>query len=278
MFRNVGNLLNSFDLSLLSNIKLSDVIDIALITYVVYFFLSRIKDTRAWSLFKGIIILVILKRIFWLLQFYAMSLLLDSLFTMGVLALVVLFQPELRKLLEEIGKGKFLLSEQTDTSLSNKEIIKAIKIMANARTGALICIEREVPLGEYEKTGIPIDASITRQLLVNIFEDKTPLHDGAVIVKKDRIAAAGCILPVTSKEIGKELGTRHRAAVGLSEVCDAIILVVSEETGAISMAREGKLIKGIKSDVVYDILQKTMDENNTSRLSKLRRRYDDKNK
>lgn len=252
----IEDILISMDYSLfsISSIKISDIIDIMIVAYVIYRFMLWIKETRAWSLFKGILILILLKFLFLIFDFYTLTWILNAVFTTGLLVPLILFQPELRKGLEQLGKGKFIYGGIASEDIVIKEIVKAANIMSKARTGALICIENDVALGEFEKTGIPIDAVVTRQLLINIFEDKTPLHDGAVIIRSNRISAAACILPVTSEEIGKELGTRHRAAVGLSELSDASVLVVSEETGAISIAKNGKLNKELTNEELFEIL------------------------
>ncbi|MDR1640457.1 MAG: diadenylate cyclase CdaA [Clostridiales bacterium] len=236
---------------------LSNVIDILAISFAVYKILQWIRDTRAWSLFKGFLIVLVVYIVATLLNLVTLLWVLKMTFNVGLIALVVLFQPELRKALEQIGKGKifaFLKSDDKTASLlptaSVEEVLKACVSMAEARTGALIVIERNVAMGDLEETGIPIESIISRQLLENIFEDKTPLHDGAVIIRNNRIAAAACILPLTGHEIGKELGTRHRAAVGASEVSDAFVLVVSEETGAISLAQEGKLNRNLTEEQI----------------------------
>lgn len=252
----VEGILMSLDLSLfsVSSIKISDAIDIFIVAYFIYRFMLWIKETRAWSLFKGILILIFLKFLFLIFDFYTLTWILNGVFTTGLLVPLVLFQPELRKVLEELGKGKFIYGGVESEDAVIKEILIAANIMSEVRTGALICIENDVALGEFEQTGIPIDAVVTAQLLINIFEDKTPLHDGAVIIRHNRIMAAACILPVTSEEIGKELGTRHRAAVGLSEVSDASVLIVSEETGAISIAKNGKLNKDLTNEELLEML------------------------
>ncbi len=242
-------------------ITTTDIMDILMVAYIIYRVMLWIKETRAWALFKGIIILIVISILAYLFKLYTISWLVNNAFSVGLVALIVLFQPELRKALEQIGRGKIIpfniAGEQTGTAINKDSvnaILKAARTMSNARTGALILIEKDVPLGDHENTGVPLDALISSPLLINIFEDKTPLHDGAVIIRNNRIAAASCILPLTQDEIGKELGTRHRAAVGVSEVCDGYALVVSEETGHISIARTGKLYRNLSDDKIRDML------------------------
>ena len=193
------------------------------------------------------------------LHFYTITWIIERTFSVGVIAVIIIFQPELRKALEQIGASGFssvtglLQTKPSDDRLSPQdanEIVEACVKMAEVKTGALIVIERNVSMGDIvSASGVAVDAVISSQLLINIFEDKTPLHDGAVIIRDNRVAAASCILPVTQSEIGQELGTRHRAAVGASEVSDAFIIVVSEETGKISIARDGKLEKAVSEAV-----------------------------
>jgi len=274
----LDNILENFKVYLKSSSDISfvDFIDVFLVALCIYFFLNWTKNTRSWSLIKGIFILLALWFVFSAFGFATLAWILSNVFKVGGwVAAIVLFQPELRKALEELGKGKFISADTSETSHINTEIVNALKIMANDSVGALVCIEQSVALGDYEKTGIILDAKISSQLLVSIFYDKNPLHDGAVIFRKNRVAAAGCILPVTSMEIGKELGTRHRAAVGLSEFTDAIIIVVSEETGGVSMARNGRLTRNVHFDDIFDILQRTSHDEDingikNSLLSKLK--------
>jgi len=241
----------------LRGFKVNSVIDILIVSVIVYIFLNWVRQTRAWSLIKGIVVLFLLRSIFEFLNLYIIAWFIEAIADVGLLVFVILFQPEIRKVLEELGKGRLRISPFEQEKNLNKEIVMAIETFSNEKTGALICIEREIPLGDIEKTGIAIDSLVTGQMLINIFVDKTPLHDGAVIIRKNRIAAAACILPVTTADIDKDLGTRHRAAVGLSEVSDAIVLVVSEETGKISVARSGKLLRGVGVEEIYDILQRS---------------------
>jgi diadenylate cyclase len=223
-----------------SDITIADVVDIALVTFFIYQFLKWAKNTRSWSLIRGIFILFFAFLIFMFFNLNTVSWILSNVFKIGGwVAAVVLFQPELRKALEELGKGGFKTAEKDEQI--NIEIIEAVKFLSERRIGAIIVLERHIALGEYERTGTLLDSLVSRQLLINIFIDKTPLHDGAVIIRKNRLSAAACILPVSEAELGRELGTRHRASVGISEVSDATALVVSEETGDVSYAVAGRL-------------------------------------
>ena len=225
-----------------------DVVDILIVTYIVFFIMQWIRQTRAWSLIKGVVFILVVASIAWLFNLVTVLWILQNAFAMGLILVAILFQPELRKALEQIGKGRFLSSLVKGESESMRismytvnEMVKAIKIMANSKTGAIVVIERKVPLGDHELSGVPMDAVISSQLLLNIFEKNTPLHDGAVIVRNNRVMAAACILPLTSEKIDMDLGTRHRAAIGISEVSDALVLVTSEESGFISIAEGSKL-------------------------------------
>lgn len=233
--------------------RISDFIDIAIVTVLIYLVLCWVKETRAWTLVKGLLIIACVSIISSVFHFYTLSWIIEKTFSVGIIAIVILFQPEFRKALEQIGTGSFkgisdiIMPEKENniTKDSVDELVDACVKLSAVRTGALIVIERNVPLGEFLKTGINVDASISSQLLINIFEKNTPLHDGAVVIQNNRVKAATCILPVTQNQIGLELGTRHRAAVGASEVSDACVVIVSEETGAISVAEGGKLKKNI---------------------------------
>ena len=241
-------------------ISLNDLVDIFVIACLIYKVILWIKETRAWALFKGVIILLVAFSLASICNLNTIYWLISNAFNVGLLALIVLFQPEIRKALEQLGKGNFLDAfvkkndnEQSISDASVNEIIKAAKFMAEKKTGALIVIEREVPLGDFEQTGILIDGIISKQLLINIFEDKTPLHDGAVIIRNNKIKAAACILPLSQNVKKHDFGTRHRAAIGASEVSDAYVIVVSEERGEISIAKSGKLIKNIDERKIRSI-------------------------
>mgnify|MGYP002559779078 CR=1 FL=1 len=264
-------LIDSWNLSTLSipSLRISDVIDICLVAVLTYIIVQWIKQTRAWSLFRGLVIIAIASFLAYKFHFYTITFIIEKTFSVGVIALVVIFQPELRKALEELGTGSLAVSltgafkSSGDAKLSLasvEEIANACVRMSDARTGALIVIENNVPTGEFtQKSGTVLDSTITEKLLINIFWKNTPLHDGAVVIRNDKVAAAACVLPTTDKPIGGELGTRHRAAVGASEVTDAIVVVVSEETGAISVARGGRLQRNLSLNELKSILNELTD-------------------
>ncbi len=242
-----------FSYLLPKNILFSDIIEIILITIVLYHIIIWIRDTKAWSLVKGLAFLVIIWIAAEMFQFNAIRWIFVNTINVGIIALIIIFQPELRRALEQLGRRNISLFS-LDFKNENKrfadrtvaELVSATFDMARVKTGALMVIEGETSLGEYERTGIRIDAEISAGLLINIFEHNTPLHDGAVIIRGDRITAATCILPVSDNmQLSKELGTRHRAGVGLSEITDAFVIIVSEENGKVSLARNGQLIRGV---------------------------------
>ena len=248
------SILSNIDLSSFSipTIRFNTIIDILVVSVLAYQAIIWIKETRAWSLLKGLSVLILVSLFAYLFNLYTISWIISNTFSVGIIAIIVLFQPELRKMLEQIGKGKIVDSFKSNvmgessnvpklSQKSTEAIYEACIKLSAERTGALIVVSQDVPLGEYINNGITIDAAISTQLLMNIFVDKTPLHDGAVIIKDDRIAAASCILPLTASSLSSELGTRHRASVGISESSDAYAIVVSEETGSISVAHNGKL-------------------------------------
>lgn len=248
------------------NIGIRDIIDILVVAYLIYIVLAWIKDTRTWALFKGVVIILAVASGAYILQLHTLWWVVSNTITVGTIALLVVFQPELRRALEQIGRGKLfesLLSNggEHGDGLSNEAIdgiTKACVHMSKFKTGALIVLEQETQLGDVERTGIKIDSAISSQLLINIFEKNTPLHDGAVIIKNNRISAATCFLPLSdSMEISKDLGTRHRAAIGISEVTDALVLVVSEENGTISCVRNGKIKRGLDAELIKKILVAT---------------------
>ena len=237
---------------------ITDVLEIAIIAFAFYHIILWIKDTRAWVLLKGMVILGIIFLVALVLEMNVVLWVFQNAMVVGIMALVVIFQPELRNALEQLGRKKILSSLTFDNQKSKNErysaasieaVIKAVYDMARVKTGALIVVEKEIQCREYERTGIPIGAKISSQLLVNIFEHNTPLHDGAIIIRGDRIVSATCYLPLSdSMRLSKALGTRHRAGVGLSEVADSLVIIVSEETGAVSLAIGGELIRNIDAD------------------------------
>lgn len=235
-----------------------DIAEIIIISFLIYNILIWFKKTRAWNLLKGIIVVLAFVMIAAIFQMNTILWIAAKTVNVAVIALVIVFQPELRRVLEQLGRKNFLTSIFSFDSQKNQErfsektvngIVKATYEMAKVKTGALIVIEQDVLLSEYERTGIDLDSKISSQLLINIFEHNTPLHDGAVIVRGDRVAAATCYLPLSDNmELSKELGTRHRAAVGISEVCDALTIVVSEETGNVSIAIGGELYRNVDAE------------------------------
>ena len=232
---------------LLLSIKITDIIDILIVAYILYRVLGMIKETRAQQLFRGVLLIV---GVFLASEFFDLSLLnwlLTRLITVGLIGVMILFQPEIRRALEQIGRRGAITSQFRDVGKDElyatvHKIVDAVDDFSSTRTGALIAIERETTLNDIIETGVIVDAEISVRLLGNLFYEGSPLHDGAVIIRGVRIHAASCVLPLTNRtSIGKNLGTRHRAGVGLSEVSDAFIIIVSEETGAISVARNGTL-------------------------------------
>lgn len=244
----------------------TDVFEIAVIAFLVYEILLWIKNSKAWSLLKGIIVILLFLLMAEVFEMNTILWIANRLFTIAATVLVVVFQPELRRALELLGKkanfGEFNLFDQghneggrfSDNTLN--EIMRGCTEMAKVRTGALIVIEQNNTMPDIERTGIKVDALVTSQLLINIFEHNTPLHDGAVLIKGDRVTYATCYLPLSDNlSLSKELGTRHRAGVGISEVSDSLTVIVSEETGRISLAYEGKLERNVDQDKFKQMLQ-----------------------
>lgn len=242
-----------------------DIIQILLISLLVYYLILWVKNTRAYTLLKGILFIIAFVLLAHLLGMEVIVYLLNNLSVVAFTAVVIIFQPELRKVLEQMGQSKVISSVMSlgrsgddNYRFSDKtlnEIVRSCFEMSEVKTGALIVIEREVGLEDYEKTGIPVDAIVTGQLLVNIFEHNTPLHDGAVIIRGDRVAAATCYLPLSENmELSKSLGTRHRAGVGISEVSDSLTIIVSEETGNVSYARNGRLSTAVSPQKLRETL------------------------
>jgi len=264
------------------DIGVIDIIEIILITIALYYFLIWVRNTRAWSLFKGILVVLIFVLIAAIFQMNTILWLFGKLLNFGVIALLIIFQPELRRGLERIGRSNFLTRfmrielRPTDQLFSNRtinELVRACVEMGKKKTGALIVIERSVMLEEYIRSGIRLDAELSRQLLLNIFEKNTPLHDGAIILRGNRIIAATCYLPLTDNmALSKELGTRHRAAIGISEVSDSVTIIVSEETGEISVARENHLERSISEERLREILRNIAGVTEKQRRTSLRDR------
>lgn len=244
----------------------TDIIEIVIIAFVIYNVMVWIKNTKAWVLLKGIIIVVIFALIAYILNLKTILWIAGKTISVGIIALVIIFQPELRRALEQLGRKKILFGlfrfndgrekGERFSSKTAEEIVRACFDMGAAYTGALIVIEQDMVLDEYEKTGITVDGLVTSQLLINIFEHNTPLHDGAVIIRGDRVVAATCYLPLSdNNNLNKALGTRHRAGVGISEVTDSMTIIVSEETGKVSVAVGGELIHDIDADSLRNKLE-----------------------
>lgn len=260
-----------------------DFIEILIIAFLFYHILLWIKSTKAWNLFKGIIVILLFVLVSAIFQMNTILWLAERTLNVGLIALVIIFQPELRKALENLGEKNFFgkifnFSKSDECKFSDRtieELIKACYAMGKVRTGALIVIEDEILLNEYIRTGIDIDAILSSQLLINIFERNTPLHDGAVIVRGDRVVSATCYLPLSdSLSLSKNLGTRHRAAVGVSEVSDSLTIVVSEETGKVSIASKGQIYHGIDADFLREKLQYLQNRNHeVTKLELLKRRF-----
>ena len=256
-FKNLGN-------SLLNVIAF--IIDITVVIVLIYYFIKFAKETKVWQLIKGIVFLIIITFLSGLFQLKILNYLLTSVMTYGVIALLIIFQPELRRGLEKLGTtntfSKLFGMEKTlqdQTKENIYKIIIAAEELSKTKTGALIVFERDIKLQDIIETGIPMDSIISPQVLVNIFVPNTPLHDGAVVIRNNKIAAAACILPLADdKDIAKNLGTRHRSAIGISKESDAIVVVVSEETGKISIAKDGTLIADVSEDALKRILKKQL--------------------
>ena len=237
------------------------ILDLSIVIFLIYCFLKIVKGSRAWQLIKGIALLVLATWVSGLLNLKILNWILTGIMNLGVIAIIVIFQPELRRALEQLGTNRLaqFFGIEKDLATKTKEDIYKIVIAATelskTKTGALIVIERDIKIQDIISTGIPMDAEVSPQLLVNIFVPKTPLHDGAVVISGNKIAAAACVLPLADdKDIAKELGTRHRAAIGISKESDSLVVVVSEETGKISVAKDGTLIADVREDVLKKIL------------------------
>ncbi|MFS0646225.1 diadenylate cyclase CdaA [Siminovitchia sp. 179-K 8D1 HS] len=249
------------DLSIMD--YLSRIVDIFLVWYVIYKLIMVIRGTKAVQLLKGIFVILIARFLSDFFQLHTLSWILENAITWGFLAIIIIFQPELRRALEQLGRGKIFartgIQEEEEQKHKVEAITEAVRYMAKRRIGALISIERETGMGDYIETGIPLNSTLTSQLLINIFIPNTPLHDGAVIIQKNQITAAACYLPLSeSPFISKDLGTRHRAAVGISEVTDALTIVVSEETGNISVTQHGELNHDLSPDEFKQLLEKEL--------------------
>ena len=264
----------SLVLNTIKNISVWSVVDILVVYYIFYKIYNLMQETRAEQLLKGLVLVLILLPISYVLKLNMLNFIINKTLTIGVLSVVIIFQPEIRRALEHLGRSAF---EDIHNMPSGKdrveivdEIVTAVENLAETKTGALIVIEQATGLGEILGSGTIIDAKVSSALLENIFVVNTPLHDGATIIRKDRIHASGCVLPLTNNNtINKKLGTRHRAALGLSENSDALIIVVSEETGVISLAVNGKLTRNYDKEKLKSILLKIMANREAKRVKTL---------
>lgn len=269
MLENIGTFIDKY---IPLKIEIADIVEIIILALVFYEIMLWIRKTKAWIIFKGIAIILVFTLIASVFNLNTILWIVNQTFSVGIIALVILFQPELRKALEQIGQKNFLsdiisidagkkVSERFSDKTIN-ELVKAAYELGRTKTGALIVIEQKNSLQEYVRTGIDVDAIITSQLLINIFEHNTPLHDGAVIVKGNRVVSATCYLPLSDNmELSKELGTRHRAGVGISEATDAFTIIVSEETGKVSVTQGGQLLRNIDGEQLRSLLVKVQDKN-----------------
>lgn len=271
-------------ISYINLLRLTDLIDILIVAGIIYYIIRLISGTRATQLIKGIAILGAVFVISEWLNLNTLHYLLGSAVQIGLFAIVVIFQPELRRMLEHMGRMKIgniidfsgTVADSSDAEAMLQSVIKASCSMSESRTGALIVIERNTKLGDYIRTGTPIDAVTSRRLIENVFVPNTPLHDGAVIISKNRISAASCLLPLSANiNLSRDLGTRHRAAIGLSECTDAVVVVVSEETGKISLAVNGMLTRNLTEETLTNALNKMIipakSENETPEKFRFRR-------
>lgn len=274
--------------ALVPTIRIMDIVDILVVAFVIYKIILMLQTTSSARIAKSIVIILLLTALTSVLHMYLMNYLLDKILEIGLLALVIMFQPELRRILEKLGSKSFreILStkqEQRNIDYVISETVKACEIMSRERTGVLIVFERTSSLEDYQKTGTLIDARVSSELLRNIFFTKASLHDGAVIIRNERIAAAGCVLPLTeNRNISSDLGTRHRAGIGMSEVSDAVVVIVSEETGTISVAISGMLKRHLAPQTLEKLLlnelapkEETKTRNPLKLLRKQRKEKDD---
>ena len=269
--RNIRDVIESFNTRMsnmlgMANITITfvDIIEILIVSFLFYHVLIWVKSTRAWNLFKGILVILIFVLLAALFQMNTILWIAENTLNVGLIAIVVIFQPELRSVLENIGDRNFLnnlfsFGKQEEVKMSDHtidELVKGTFAMGKVKTGALMVIEDEILLNEYVRTGIDVDGLVSSQLLINIFEKNTPLHDGAIIIRGDRVVSATCYLPLSdSLSLSKDLGTRHRAAVGVSEVSDSLTIIVSEETGKVSIALRGQIYHNIDAEFLRNKLQ-----------------------
>ncbi|SFR57228.1 diadenylate cyclase CdaA [Anaeromicropila populeti] len=261
-------------------ITIIDILEIIIIAFVTYHIIIWIKNTRAWMLVKGLIVIGIFGLFAIFLRMDVILWIFSKTIGFGITAVIIVFQPEIRNALEQLGRRDIFKTimpfddtkdrKEKFTTKTINDIVKATFELAKNKTGALMVIEREVTLHEYERTGIILDSQISSQLLINIFEHNTPLHDGAVLIRNDRIVAATCYLPLSDNmALSKELGTRHRAGVGISEVTDSLTIIVSEETGNVSIAANGEIIRGVDGDYLRTKLEQVQGKSMEAKKRKL---------
>lgn len=280
MFENFGVYFEQIKRAIVSFNSIGDILDVLLVAFVIYSAIKLIKDTRAFQLVKGVVLLAAVYFLVSILNMEASKYLLSLLFGNLLIILVIIFSPEIRHALESVGRSSvsniniFNLKNRDESAIqesvkeSINSVCKACSDLSDKQTGALIVFEKDTMLGEISKTGTLLDAAVTNELICNIFFPKAPMHDGAVIIKDGRVVSAGCILPLTAKnDVSSELGTRHRAAIGMSESSDALVVVVSEETGQISVAEKGILKRNISDGDLREILIKAfIKENNKDNI------------
>ncbi len=281
-------------LGVITSFRFSDLLDILLVAFVVYSVVKFIRETRAIQLFKGILLFGIVYVVITVLDMQASSFLFRSVASNAIVFLIIIFSPEIRHALESLGRSSFSNFSFFNISKSSRQVVnekinsmitevcRSVSSMSETKTGALIVFERKTLLGSIIETGTSVDALATEELIGTVFFPKTPLHDGAAIIRADRVAAAGCILPLTKNNaLSKELGTRHRAAIGMSEESDAVVVIVSEETGLISVANNGRLERGLTSAQLRDMLQNYLieaeEEKNKSIFEKITSKLKKKN-
>jgi len=274
-----------FDWLYFPKITITDIVEMIILAFLIYNVMNWFRKTRAWTLVKGLMVLGLFTIVAIVFKFNTILWIIRNTISVGIIAVIILFQPELRRALEELGRRNIVPDVFSNDKLEKgeklndntiAELVAAAIDMSKSKTGALIVLENAVALGEYESTGINVDATVSRQLLVNIFEHNTPLHDGAVIIRNNRIVAATCYLPLTDRnDLNKDLGTRHRAAVGISEVSDSMTLIVSEESGAISIAHSGILYRNLDSEGLKKQLSRL--QNKTAEPKRFRRKGGKKN-
>jgi len=260
-------------IDIIKTMRINDVIDILIIAYVLYRLILVIHKTRAEQLLKGLAVLIVITKVSEWLQLRTVNYILRNAMTVGVIALLIVFQPELRRGLESLGRSGFLgknffffNEEEKDMSEVLGEICDAVQFLSRSKIGALIVLERETGLNELIETGIAMDSKISSELLINTFIPNTPLHDGAVIIRGDRIMAAGCFLPLTDNQnLSSELGTRHRAGIGVTEISDAVAIIVSEETGTISLAQNGRISRHLDAKTLKEVLSSIFEVKDTKK-------------